>query len=606
MKHFYGFISNGQTAALVSPQGSIDWLPLPHFDSDAVFSRILDGELGGHFALRPETAFRSDQSYLPGTNVLETRLRTPGGTATITDYLVIGRAALRRFVRSEVPLIVECRPRFRYGQSLASQEARADGAVYRDPQSKEAILLFLRGARAALIDREHWLVPPGEYELVLRHTLDLEKERQELQELDDDPAETLRDALHFWRSAPLPTVPGPLGAAFERSVLTMRGLTSRASGAVLAAPSTSLPEQVGGSRNWDYRFVWVRDASYAAEAFLLVGDIAATRRLIEFLLGAVQMAGKPFLSPFLRIDGTFSLGERELPWLSGHRGSRPVRVGNAASAQLQLDVEGDLLWAIWRYVRDSGDANFVREKWWAIERLVTWSCENWRRPDSSLWEFRGTPQRYTHSLVLCWVAIRTGMRLGHLVGREDAARRWELVAEEVAAEIHAQCYDPQLGRFVQGIGLPDVDAALLCLPLYGFVEPQDPRWTRTLEAIERELVEDGLVYRYRQDEMGAARHPFTLGSTWLARTYLRSGDIPRATRTLERLVASATPLLLFGEHVDPQEGEQRGNFPQLFPHAGFAAAVAELVLGETLPGLHDRVAPPAAHGGRPLLEDKQL
>ncbi len=585
MKHFYGFISNGQTAALVSPQGSIDWLPLPHFDSDAVFSRMLDAEVGGHFSLRPETTFRADQSYVQGTNVLETRLVTPAGTAAITDYLVIGRAELRRLVRSEIPLIVECRPRFRYGQSLASQESSPEGAVYRDPQDAGAVLLFLRGGRAGLIDRERWLLPPGEYELVLRHTPDLEKEQQELLHLDDDPEATLHDALHYWRSAPMPSVPGPLGAAFERSVLTMRGLTSRASGAVLAAPSTSLPEQIGGSRNWDYRFVWVRDASYAAEAFLLVGDLSATRRLIEFLLSAVQMTGKPFLSPFMRVDGTFSLGERELHWLSGHRGSRPVRVGNAASAQLQLDVEGDLLWAIWRYVCESRDATFAREQWWGIERLVAFSCDNWQRPDASLWEFRGEPRRYTHSLVMCWVAIKTGSRLAHLAGREDAARRWEATADEVAQEVLSACYDRESGRFTQGVGLPGIDAALLCLPLYGFLEPDDPRWQRTLHAIEAELVEDGLVYRYREDEMGKARHPFTLGSTWLARTYLRQGDLPRATTALERLVASATPLLLWGEHVDPQDGEQRGNFPQLFPHAGFAAAVAELGRGASQPSL---------------------
>ncbi len=587
MKHFYGFISNGQTAALVSTHGSIEWLPLPQFDSDAVVSRMLDDEVGGYFALRPETSFRADQSYVPGTNVLETRLQTPSGNATITDYLVIGRAELRRLVRSDVPLIVECRPRFRYGQSLAAHEELADGAIYRDPQDTAAVLLFLRGSHPGPIDRERWLLPPGEYELVLRYTPDLEKEREQLLELDDDPEQTLRDAVHYWRSAPLPSIPGPLGAAFERSVLTMRGLTSRASGAVLAAPSTSLPEQLGGTRNWDYRFVWVRDASYAAEAFQLVGDMSAARRLIDFLLGAVQMTGKPFLSPFMRIDGTFSLGERELRWLSGHRGSRPVRVGNAASAQLQLDVEGDLLWAIWRYVRESNDVDFVREKWWAIERLVTWSTENWQRPDASLWEFRGTPQRYTHSLVLCWVAIQTGVHLGRLVGREDVARRWAEAAHDVAADVHALCYDPDLGRYTQGVGLPNVDAALLCLPLYGFASPDDPRWQRTLAAIERDLVEDGLVYRYRADEMGTARHPFTLGSTWLARTYLRSGELPRAAATLERLVASATPLLLWGEHVDPQEGEQRGNFPQLFPHAGFAAAVAELRRGAALPRLRD-------------------
>ena len=576
MKQFYGLLSNGQTAALVSPDASIDWLAFPDFDSDAVFCRLLDPLAGGFMSLRPESHFRADQAYLHGSLVLETRLRTPSGVATVDDYLVIGRTELRRLVRSEVPLLLECQPRFGYGQSLGGMRDIRDGLLWLNPHGTEGLLLTLRGPRPRRVGREEWLLPPGEHELALLYTPDFAKEQDEFVSPQGDPAEHLDDALRYWRHAPMPRTVPSLQDLFARSVLTMRALTVRTTGAVLAAPTTSLPEEIGKERNWDYRFVWVRDASYAAEAFLLSGDVLAARRLIEFLLSAVQMTGKPFLSPFLRGDGSFSLGERELGWLSGHRQSMPVRVGNAASAQLQLDIEGDLLWAFWRYVQDSGDWNLPRGHWWAIERMADWTAAHWREPDASLWEFRDAPRHYTHSLVLCWVALFSASNLASALGRKEKARHWREEAAQVRALVEEECYRPDLGSFTQGVGVADVDAALLCLPLYGFVSAEDPAWRGTLLRIEQDLVRDGLVYRYVRDSMGPARHPFTLGSTWLARVYLRSGREAEAMATLEQLGQVATPLGLWGEHVDPAVGEQRGNFPQLFPHAGFVAAAAEL------------------------------
>ncbi len=576
MKQFYGLLSNGQTAALVAPDASIDWLAVPNFDSEAVFCRLLDPLAGGFMSLRPESHFRSDQAYLPGSVVLETRLRTPSGVATIDDYLVIGRMELRRFVRSEVPLVLECQPRFGYGQSLGALRQVQDGLLWRNPHGEDALLLALHGPRPRRIGREQWLLPPGEHEVALLYTPDFTKEQDEFVSPEGDPAEHLEDALRYWRQAPMPQGVPELQGHFERSVLTMRALTVRTTGAVLAAPTTSLPEQIGGERNWDYRFVWVRDSAYAAEAFLLCGDVLAARRLIEFLLSAVQMTGKPFVSPFMRGDGSFSLGERELGWLSGHRQSLPVRVGNAASAQLQLDIEGDLLWALWRYVQETGDWNLPRGYWWAIERMADWTALHWQDPDASLWEFRDVPRHYTHSLVLCWVALSSAASLASALGRDGKARNWREEAQSVRRFVMQECYRPDLQSFTQGVGISEVDAALLCLPLYGFVTSGVSAWQGTLRRIEEELVQDGLVYRYRHDGMGPARHPFTLGSTWLARAYLRSGRFSDALATLEQLEQVATPLGLWGEHVDPELGEQRGNFPQLFPHAGFVAAVSEL------------------------------
>lgn len=576
MKQFYGFLSNGQTSALVSPQGSIDWLPFPRFDSSAVFCQILDEKIGGYCRLSPESHFHAHQSYIPDTNILETRMRAPEGSAVIIDYLAIGRSELRRLVQSELPLVLECVPRFSYGQTMASYERTQLGALYRDPQGTEALLLFLRGPAPSRIDRDRWYLPPGEHEIVIRHTPDYPKERLELQVLDDDPQHMLQDTVRYWRSLPRSGYQGSFQPAYERSLLTMRGLTHRTNGAVLAAASTSLPEEVGGTRNWDYRFVWVRDASYAAEAFLQSGDHVAARRLIEFLCNAVDLAGKPFGWPFMRIDGSVSLGERDLLWLSGYRGSSPVRVGNAASAQLQLDVEGDFLFALWRYVAETGDLEFARAYHWAIEHIANWTLSNWQRPDASLWEFRGENRHYTHSQLLCWTALKAAADIELRLGREEESHRWQSGADVIAEHIRTACYSQELGRFKQSADTDTVDAALLCLPLYGFVDPDDPAWLGTLAAIESELVQDGLVFRYRQDNMGETRHPFALGSAWLARAYVLAGRLHEAHDILERMVGVATPLLLWGEHIDPAAGEQRGNFPQLFPHAGFVSAATEL------------------------------
>lgn len=572
--HYYGFLSNAETAALVSPDGSVDWLPLPRFDGEAVFARLLDEGVGGACAIRPACrGGASVQSYLPGTNVLVTSWTTPHGRATVTDFLVVGRPQLRRGVEAEVPMELTCTPRFGYGLVPASFDPTPRGAVFENPVGVNALALTIRGSPDPTLADGRWILPPGRHEVVLHYFHHLGPERNLMAAVSEPPfGVALRRMVRYWRSGGGISYHGPFRDVVMRSLCVLRGLTYRTTGAFVAAATTSLPEEIGGSRQWDYRFAWVRDGAYAAEALLLAGDTVAVRRFLEFLLSRVDILGKPLPCPFLSVDGTLVLGERELRWLAGHRGSRPVRVGNAATWQDQLDIEGDLLWVVWQYYARTGDRTFLRDYWWAIQAIAEWVRSGWRRPDAGLWEFRDQPARHTHSAVLCWVALSCAAQLADAAGHRELGRAWRAEASAIAADVRAAAQE----RFTRRLDGGPADAALLCLPLYGFVDPAEPVWQRTLAWIEAELVDDDLVFRYRADPMGKAKHPFLLASFWLARAHHRSGNRQRAERLVVRAVEAATSLDLWSEHYDLQAREPRGNFPQLFVHAAMATTCYEI------------------------------
>jgi GH15 family glucan-1,4-alpha-glucosidase len=602
---FYGFLSNGTTAALVGADASVDFLSLPRFDSPSVFTRLLGDEGHGFYRVGLEAgpARRVEQRYVAGTNVLETVLHGPGGRVRVHDFLSVGRPELRRLVDATVPVLVELRPVFGYGLVAAAPAAVPHGgAVYSHPLGGEALVFAIaaavgdgegsNGAAAVAADplRGVWHLAPGRYDLILRYLADDRREggatvaavvaqavASGLDLGDEQAANAALDRhVRFWRDLPRADYDGPYRDAVARSMLVLHGLTYRTSGAIIAAPTTSLPETVGGTRQWDYRFAWIRDGSYAAEALLEAGDVVGARRFMEFLLNCVDLQGKPFRAPFFHVDGTLILGERELGWLPGFRASRPVREGNAATAQLQLDVEGDFVWLVYRYWRATGDAAFVRAYWGHLRVMVEWVADNWRLDDASLWEFRGRDGQYTHSKLMCWVALTYGAALAGAVGRADERRRWARAADEVRAAIEANAFLAASGRYGQAYGSDALDAALLTMPLYGYCDPREPRFAATLAAIERTLVQDGLVYRYADDMLGRAAHPFLLAASWLARVYARRGEAQRARRMLDGLIAQATDLGLLGEHVDEATGEPRGNFPQAFSHLGVILAALDL------------------------------
>lgn len=592
---FYGFISNGGTAALVDPQGSIDWLPMPRFDSPSVFARLLGGEGAGSFAIVPDGGFSASQAYVEGTNVLRTTLSGPQGRLEIIDFLSIGRSELRRLVRSDVPFEVRLRPRFGYGLVSPAVSSDGRGVLFANPMGEEALLFTIgRHGPPEVIAEDPlsgvWRLPKGRYDLILRYVGDSRRDLTETAEAvaaealqaeedlaSEDEHRTYRRNVQYWRDTTRPTYRGPYATAVLRSLLVLRGLTYRTTGAIIAAPTTSLPELPGGTRQWDYRFSWIRDGAYSAEALLAAGDRVAARRFIEFMLECVDLQGKPFQAPFFHVDGTLIRGERDLGWLRGFLDSRPCREGNAATGQLQLDIEGDFLWVVYRYLQATGDQESLAAWWPLLKAIVGWVEENWRVEDASLWEFRGRDAQYTHSKLMCWVALSYGAQLAAMAGDTSLAERWHGVADEVRQAIEGQGYDGPAGHYTQAFGDGGkLDAALLMLPLYGYCDARTERFGRTLAAIERDLVHGHWVYRYSADMLGAAAFPFVLSTSHLARVHILRGELGRAQELLEGLIGSATDLGLLGEHCDVASGSPRGNFPQAFSHLGIVLTAIEL------------------------------
>ncbi len=575
---FYGFLSNSYTSALVTASGSIDWFPAPRFDSGAVFCRLLDQDNGGFFQVQPTGSHQATQSYLPGTNILQTLFHTHEGKAALIDYLVIGRPEIRRVAVTTIPLTVTIHPAFDFGRVPAIPKKEGDAWVFLNPSGSDALSLTFRPGEDVHFKNGLWHLPPGRWEMILRYSPHWIQEGHELDNPGPPAAETLRHTVRYWREAiAFSTYRGPHREALERSLLVIKGLTYRTTGAIIAAPTTSLPEILGETRQWDYRFAWIRDGAYATEALLAAGDLVGARRFLEYVFSLVSLSGKPFPNPFFQVDGTAILGERELPWLAGYQGSTPVRVGNAATAQNQMDVEGTFLWAVEGYFSRTGDHFFLRDYWWAIDKIVSWVAANRNLPDASLWEFRGREAHYTHSRLMVWVALKAGARLAAALGHQARAAWWQAAARQTEDSLWKFALSPVTGRFQQSFESPALDCALLTLPLYGFLRARDPRFTATLEAIEKKLVNGPFVFRYREDMLGKVDHPFLLASFWLARVYLRQGKRGKAAGIIAHVLdEAATDLGLMGEHHDRQLAQPRGNFPQLFPHAALVLALLEL------------------------------
>jgi GH15 family glucan-1,4-alpha-glucosidase len=596
---FYGFLSNSHTAALVSPEGSIDWLAFPRFDSPAIFAKLLGTEDHGYFLLKPETPHATiSQNYVENTNIIRTSWGTTNGRLVSHDYLAVGRPELRRLIRSELPFTVEFQPRFHYGLIHPAPRRVNRGAIFRNPLAREAVVFAINAEPESLLEQVEgalnqgtWRFPPGHYELIVQYVADDEErlveaydviEAQMLQLEQDMEHEELNASLQeniaFWQHylSMLPPYQGPHPQAYHRSLLVLYGLTYQTNGAIIAAPTTSLPETIGESRQWDYRFAWVRDGSYAAEALLVAGDHVGSRRFLDFLLNCIDLQGKPFQAPFFHVDGTLIRGEHDLEWLPGFRGSVPCREGNAATRQLQLDIEGDFLWTVWRYFELTQDTEFLRFYWHRIRVLVQWVQDNFRQKDASLWEFRDQDDYYTHSQLMCWVALTYGARMGEAIGEHVLAKHWRASAEHVRHHIEHDGYNESLGSYTQAFGGSTVDAALLVMPLYGYCDAHDARFLGTLAQIEKQLVSGHWVYRYASDMLGAAAHPFVLASFWLARVYIRLGRLDEATAIINGILAQRTDLGLLGEHADQETGEPRGNFPQGFSHLGVIMALHEL------------------------------
>lgn len=576
----YALLGDTERAALVSRAGSVDWLCLPRFDAPACFAALLGTSEHGRWLLGPAGEATSTRSYRGDSFVLDTEHTTATGRVRVTDLMPFGdgRADLLRVVEGlegEVDIVHEWVVRTNYGKVVPWVSRGTDDRgepVIRAVAGPD--MLVLRGTRLPHPDDHHhsdrFTVRAGErleFSTTWVPSWAPVPERLDVDERVAHTVATFEDwAAHC-------DYDGPWAAAVHRSLLVLRCLTDELRGGIVAAPTTSLPEDVGGERNWDYRYCWLRDASLTLEALLACGYVEETRLWRDWLVRAV--AGDPTdLQIMYAVDGGRELPERELDHLPGYAGSRPVRVGNGAVGQRQADVLGEVMIAL-EDARRLGVAESSQT--WAVQRaLVEDLAEHWDEPDHGLWEIRGPRRRFTHSRVMVWAAFDRAVRAVEEGGHDGPVERWRELRDRVHAEVLEHGVDHERGTFVQHDGTTEVDAALLLVPTVGFLPADHPLVLGTIRAVEEDLLRDGFVLRYRTgsgvDGLSGDENPFLACSWWLAEAYARGGRLDDATALMDRLVALTNDVGLVSEEYDPSTGELLGNFPQAFSHLSLIRA----------------------------------
>jgi pentatricopeptide repeat protein len=587
----YGLIGDCHSAALVSNRGSIDWLCAPRFDSPSLFARILDAGRGGHFAVHPAGEFHSRHEYAGYSGVLKTTFETANGAAVLTDFmpLEIGEEPLpwakprapRRLIRliegtrGAVELAIEIAPRPDYGRGEPSLLATARGLQIqgRERLHSPVPLSVSPGTATATTT-----VRRGE-QLALVLELDGNQDAQHAVGLSDCLAQ-LEKTLAFWDGWCRRCVyRGLYEEAVMRSALTLKLLTYAPTGAMVAAPTSSLPEEIGGVRNWDYRFTWIRDASFGAYALLSAGHIEDAVSFFDWICRVALRCGAGELQILYGLDGEKNLAEYSLDHLEGYRRSRPVRIGNAACEQFQLDVYGELLDCFHAY-RRLGELSPERlhDIWPAFRQQVDHVAERWREPDSGIWEMRTEPRQFVYSKVMAWTALDRAIQAAEELQLPADLSRWRSERAAIRSEVLEKGYDPVLGSFTQSYGARVLDAATLLLPMLGFIDPGDERMQSTIEAIERNLMADGLVYRYVGADDGLPGGEATFGACtfWLVDNLVALGRLDEAKELFERMLSRATPLGLFAEEIEPGDSVHLGNFPQALTHIALMNVAVKL------------------------------
>jgi GH15 family glucan-1,4-alpha-glucosidase len=579
----YAAIGDGRTVALVARDGAIDWLPLPDLDSPAVFGAILDAERGGRFSLEPDLPYAVTRRYVPNTNVLETTFTTSAGVVRITDALLLhgpGLAPLRELVRlveglsGATPMRWSVEPRFGYAASPVSIASR-DGVTIAASGS-DAIGVHPWGVGEPEIGRDR---VSGRFDAHVGSTsmIALSASRQEPL-VFPSRAEILarlehtRGAWGRWVAAR--RYDGSFRDAVVRSGLALKLLVFAPSGAIAGAATTSLPEEIGGVRNWDYRFSWIRDSAFALGAFLDLGCADEAEAYFWWLMQASQIT-HPRLQVLYRLDGGARAPERTLE-LGGHRGSRPVRVGNGAVDQLQLDIYGSFVRSAWLFV-DAGH-RLDRDVGKRLARTANLVADIWTTPDSGIWEVRTAPRDFTQSKIMCWVALDRAIALassGQIP--TDHVPRWRREADRIRAFVEERCWSERKNSYVRSADSEELDAGVLLASLVGFADPSGPRMHGTLEAIDRELRDGPFVRRYGgADGVSGEEGAFLACSFWLVEALARAGRIDEAGELLELLVGAANDVGLYAEEVDPRDGAFLGNFPQALSHLALIGAAIAL------------------------------
>ncbi|MGZ4508265.1 MAG: glycoside hydrolase family 15 protein [Blastococcus sp.] len=581
----HGIIGDLHTAALVSTDGDIDWLCLPRFDSPSVFASLLDDERGGRFTVRCTGATRVKQMYLPDSNVLVTRFLGEQFVGEVVDFMVPHEQGSRRHgasqlvrlvraVRGRVDVEIRCAPAFDYARARTEVDiVEGSGAFFFSPLTQLVLrsTVPLTADGSAAVGRP--VLEEGE-SLALALSRWGSPQPLEMGEVQD----LLAGTLQYWqRWIRRSRYRGRYREMVERSALTLKLLVYQPTGALVAAPTTSLPEALGGTRNWDYRFTWVRDAAFTVYALMRLGLTEEAGAFMTWLEARCTDArAEKGLHILYGIDGDVVGSEETLDHLRGYRDSRPVRIGNGAAAQLQLDIMGEVMDSVHLYDRNGRPVSY--ELWTALCRQLDWLEEHWEEPDHGVWEVRGPTRRFTYSTLMTWVAFERAGRLVRRRGLPAPAAGWREAADRAYRQIQEQAWDPRIGAYMQYPGSTTLDAGALMLPLVRFTGAEDPRFLSTLERIETELVTDSLVHRYHVDGSDGFDEPegtFNLCSFWYVEALTRAGRLDQARHTFEKMLTYANHLGLYSEEIGPS-GEALGNFPQAFTHLGLIRAAVKL------------------------------
>ncbi len=592
----YALIGNNATTALVGRNGSIDWLSFPRFDSAACFASLLGSRYNGRWIISPQDENpQITRRYRPGTLVLETEFSTSAGAAVVIDCMdrrgehqdVI---RLVRGVRGSVPMYMELVLRFDYGsvtpwvRRLPDERIQAIAGPHRATLATPAPL---RGED--LTTRSEFEVKAGEeIPFVLTWSNSYTKEPQQ-----PDAATAVERITRSWqRWSGKHTPKGPYAEAVLRSIITLKALAHHDTGGIIAAPTTSLPEEVGGVRNWDYRFCWLRDSTFTLLAFLEAGFTEEAKAWRDWLMRAV--AGSPeHMQIMYGVGGERRLTEFELPELPGYQGSAPVRIGNAASEQLQLDVYGEVMDSL--FLARTKGLSASDEGWDLQKALVRHLEEIWSNPDDGIWEVRGPRRHFVFSKVMAWVAFDRAVRTVEMFGEKGPVERWRKIRADIHGEVCKLGYSHRMQSFVQYYGSNELDASVLMMPLVGFLPPEDQRIKNTIAAIEKHLLRDGLVVRYNTDSaidgLPGREGAFVACSFWLADNYIFQGRMDEGRALFESLLALRNDVGLLSEEYDPMERRQLGNFPQAFSHLALVSTAHNLAS-------HEKYAPPRSHARR--------
>jgi pentatricopeptide repeat protein len=595
----HGLIGDLQTAALVTTDGTVDFFCCPRFDSPSVFASLLDADRGGYFSIKPATdGYVTKQLYFPNTAMLITRFLTTDGVGEVLDFMPIveGKPTDRhrlvrhlRVARGTMKFEMEVQPRFNYGRTGHTVEIRQEGAVFR-AHDGTYLTMHTAGKRREIEEggvvaeqagdglRATFTLREGESGRgVILESMGGEPRALAPEELD----QMANDTAAYWKAwLGRSTYTGRWREMVTRSAMTLKLLTYEPTGTPIAAATFGLPEQVGGERNWDYRFTWVRDGSLSMRALVGLGYIDEAAKFGAWLRDRVAEHSDGASGPLkimYRVDGSSDLVEETLDHFEGWRGSRPVRIGNGAADQLQLDIYGEAMDAFLT-AADNG-VLIAHHGWKELTKIIDWVADNWDQADEGVWETRGGRQNFTYGRFQCWVALDRAIRLAASTGRPANIGKWAAERDQLYNQIMDRGWNPKVRAFTQHYGTEVVDSSLLLMPIEGFVAPHDPMWLSTMEAIDRELVSDSLVYRYNPgaspDGLHGDEGTFSLCTYWYVDALARAGRLDDAVLTFEKMQTYGNHLGLYSEEIGPT-GEQLGNFPQAFTHLSLINAAITL------------------------------